>query len=224
MSARAGLATALCLCALGGLAGTGVQAVADWPEDLGDTWQQREFAGKTRYRAAADGSGTIVATAEASASALYREIEIDLRETPWLQWSWRVDRLPDIAAPETEKAGDDYGARVYVVREGFFGKLTARALNYVWSQRQPRGSRWPNAFTDNAVLWSVQRGPERTGEWITHTRNVRADWRAAFGTDIETLDGVALMTDADNSGSRSAARYGRIRFCADPDCSADRTP
>jgi hypothetical protein len=224
MSARGVVAAALCLATLGGLAGTGVRPVGDWPEDLGGTWQQREFAGTTRYRAAADDPGTIVATAEASASALYREIEIDLRETPWLQWSWRVDRLPDIAAPETEKAGDDYGARIYVVREGFFGKLSARALNYVWSQRQPRGSRWPNAFTGNAILWSVQQGRERTGEWITHTRNVRADWRAAFGTDIETLHGVALMTDADNSGSRSAARYGRIRFCADPDCSAIRAP
>jgi len=221
MNARSVLAAALCLFVAGGLADTGVRPVGDWPEDLGGAWQQREFVGTTRYRAAGDGAKAIVATADGSASALYREVEIDLRETPWLQWSWRVDRLPDIAVPETEKAGDDYGARIYVVREGFFGKLSARALNYVWSRRQPAGSRWPNAFTGNAVVWSVQKGSDRTGEWITHTRNVREDWRAAFGSDIERLDGVALMTDADNSGSRSEARYGRIRFCAEPDCSAD---
>lgn len=195
-----------------------VRVVGDWPDDLDGPWLQREFDGTTQYRAAEGDPATIVAHADGTASALYREIDIDLEKTPYLQWSWRVDRLPDIMVDETEKAGDDYGARIYVVKEGFFGKLSARALNYVWSQRQAAGDRWPNAFTDRAILWSVQHGPGRTGEWITYTRDIRADWRAAFGNDIESLDGVALMTDADNSGSRAAARYGRIRFCSDRRC------
>lgn len=194
------------------------RVVGDWPGDLDGPWQRRDFEGRTRYSAGEGEPPHVVAAADDGASALYREIEIDLTETPWLQWSWRMEQLPAIDAPETEKAGDDYGARVYVVREGFFGKLSANALNYVWSQRQPVDSRWPNAFTGRAVMWSVERGPDRAGEWVTHTRNVRADWRAAFGGDIERIHGVAIMTDADNSGSRAEARYGTIRFCAAPAC------
>lgn len=207
--------------ALAGMAAAEVRPVGQWPGDLDGPWRQKEFAGATEYRPGSGDPPHLVAVADASASALYREVTIDLDRTPWLQWSWRVEQLPEIAAPETEKAGDDYGARIYVVKEGFFGKLSSRALNYVWSQRQPADSRWPNAFTDRAILWSVQQGNERTGEWITYTRDIRADWRAAFGDEIDELDGIALMTDADNSGSRARARYGEIRFCADPDCSGD---
>lgn len=199
----------------------GIRVVGNWPGDLDGPWQRREFVGAARYNAGDGGRPSIDAVAEASASALYREIEVDLTRTPYLQWSWRVDRLPDIAAPETEKAGDDYGARVYVVHEGWFGKLSANALNYVWSQGQAAGSRWPNAFTGRAMMWSLQRGPRHTGEWISYTRDVRADWRTAFGENVDRIDGVALMTDADNSGSRAAASYGVIRFCATPDCGSE---
>lgn len=211
----------LALAGAGVVAAEGVRLVADWPGDLGDTWQRRDFVAATRYAPADGERAAIVASAEKSASALYREIEVDLTATPYLQWSWRVERLPAIDAAETEKTGDDYGARVYVVREGFFGKWSTNALNYVWSQRQPVGSTWPNAYTGRAMMWAVERGDARTGEWRTHTRDVRADWRAAFGEDVERIHGVALMTDADDSKSSAAARYGNIRFCATPDCGGD---
>ena len=212
------VALVLALAGAGVLAAGAVRLVGDWPGDLDGAWQRRDFVAATRYAPADGERPAIVATADASASALYREIEIDLTETPYLQWSWRVERLPAIAAAETEKAGDDYGARVYVVREGFFGKWSANALDYVWSQRQPAGSRWPNAYTGRAIMWSLEQGRAGIGEWRTHTRDVRADWRAAFGEDVERIHGVALMTDADDSQSSAAALYGNIRFCATPDC------
>jgi hypothetical protein len=59
---------------------------------------------------------------------------------------------------------------------------------------------------------AVASGPARTGEWTTHRRDVRADWRAAFEESIERIDGIAIMTDADDTGSRARARYGTIRF------------
>lgn len=211
----------LLLAAAGTVMAKETRVVGDWPADLDGPWQRRDFEGNTRYSAGDGNPPHVLAVAEGGASALFREIEIDLTETPWLQWSWRVDRLPDIDASETGKSGDDYGARVYVVREGFFGKLSANALNYVWSQRQPVDSRWPNAFTGRAVMWSVERDSNRVGEWVTYTRNVRDDWRAAFGDDIERIHGVAIMTDADNSASRAEARYGTIRFCATPECGSE---
>ena len=197
------------------------RVVGDWSGDFGDFWQVQEFEGRTDYSALPGPAAHLRALAVGSASALYREIEIDLEATPYLQWSWQVEQLPAIDASETKKSGDDYGARIYVVREGLFGKLTARALNYVWSQRQPPGSRWPNAFTDRTVMWSVDQGDERLGEWLSHTRNLRADWREVFGEDIRRIDGIAIMTDADNSGSRAAARYGTIRFCATAECTGE---
>ena len=138
------------------------------PAEIAD-WPQREFDGQVTYRLVEDDRPAVEAVAEDGATALYHEIEIDVSETPWLEWSWRVDELPQGEASEREKAGDDYGARIYVVQEGFFGKLSARALNYVWSRELAPG----------------------------------------------TIHGIAIMTDSDNTDSRSVARYGRIRLLSD---------
>lgn len=205
----------LCLAATRG----GVRSIADWRGGIPDEWQSQVFDGKTRYRMIEEGDEPFVqADARDSASCLYREIEIDVERTPWLQWSWRVDELPEIQSSERTKAGDDYAARIYVVRKGWLGSWTAEAVDYVWSRHEPVGARWPNAFTSNAVMWSVDQGRERIGQWVRHTRNMREDWRAAFGEDLGRLDGVAIMTDSDNSDSRARARFGSIRVCARADC------
>lgn len=184
------------------------------PAEIAD-WPQREFDGAVTYRLVEDDRPAVEAIAEDGATALYHEIEIDVSETPWLEWSWRVDELPQGEASEREKAGDDYGARIYVVQEGFFGKLSARALNYVWSRELAPGTQWPNAFTGRAQMISVERGDERRGEWVTYRRDLREDWQAAFGEAPGTIHGIAIMTDSDNTDSRSVARYGRIRLLPD---------
>ena len=184
------------------------------PAEIAD-WPQREFDGPVTYRLVGNGRPAVEAIAENGATALYREVEIDVGETPILEWSWRVDALPQGNASEREKAGDDYGARIYVVQEGFFGKLSARALNYVWSRELEPGTRWPNAFTGSARMISVEQGDKRLGEWVTYRHDLREDWRAVFDEAPGTIHGIAIMSDSDNTDTRASARYGSIRFSAD---------
>jgi len=215
MPARSLSLAALALVVLSAaLAGHAPQVIEFSPGEIAD-WPRREFDGAVTYRLVADDGPAVEAIAEDGATALYYEIEIDASQTPWLEWSWRVDELPRGEASERDKAGDDYGARIYVVQEGMFGKLSARALNYVWSRKLAPGTRWPNAFTGRARMISVQQGDARRGEWVTHRRDLREDWRAAFGKAPRTIHGIAIMTDSDNTGSRAVARYGSIRFTAD---------
>ncbi len=178
-------------------------------------WPRREFDGDVGYRLIDDDRPAVEAIAEDGATALYHEVDIDVSETPWLEWSWRVDELPQGDASERDKDGDDYGARIYVVQEGFFGKLSARALNYVWSRELEAGTQWPNAFTGRARMISVEQGDERRGEWVTYRRDLREDWQTAFDEAPGTIHGVAIMTDSDNTDSRSVARYGRIRLLSE---------
>lgn len=44
------------------------------------------------------------------------------------------------------------------------------------------------------------------------SRNVREDFKRFFDLDLDDIDAVALMTDCDNSGLKSAAYYGDIHF------------
>lgn len=199
-----------------------VEILGDWQEGIPAEWESQVFDGETRYSVDRDGGEAFVrAEAEDAASCLYRKVEIDVERTPYLRWSWRVDALPALDSSERTKAGDDYAARLYIVREGWLGWWTTKAIDYVWSSREPVGSRWPNAFASSAIMWSVDQGEARLGEWVEHTRNVRDDWRVAFGEELDRLDGIAIMTDTDNSGSRACADFGSIRFCESPDCRAD---
>lgn len=189
--------------------------VADWSQSSLADWQPERFAGETRYRPVMeDGQRWLAADAQASASGLLRKQRIDLNRTPYLNWSWRVrDGLAGL--DERARDGDDYAARVYVVVSGGALFWRTRALNYVWSGSQPRGSQWANAFTGQAQMLAVRGGDDATGTWQQEKRDVRADLQAIFGERIEAIDAVAIMTDADNSGGRAAADYGPIYFSAE---------
>lgn len=176
-------------------------------------WDEKVFSGRTVYTAL-PGQGLLLAESDAAASGLFREQRIDLLATPWLNWSWKVENVLQ-GVDERHKSGDDYPARIYVVVKGGLAFWKTRALSYVWASREPAGSTWPNAFTANAVMIAVQSGPGLAGELVRERRNVREDWRRAFGQDIEALDAVAIMTDTDNSGQKARAWYGQPWFSSD---------
>lgn len=175
-------------------------------------WSEQVFRGHTEYRPETiDGRTALAAVSRASASGLHRKINVDLRDTPYLEWSWRTENiLRDI--DETTKSGDDYPLRIYVIfTRGWFFWQT-HTLVYVWSSRQPAGAAWPNAYTSNAVVVAVQSGEHRLGEWVSNRRDVRADIQRYMGFNVDHIDAVAIMTDTDNSGQSARAWYGDIVF------------
>lgn len=181
-------------------------------------WEERIFKGSTRYRSVIlDDERVLRAEARASASALYQEIEIDLTKTPYLSWRWLIEETLDGVLNEQTKAGDDYVARIYVIQSGGLAFWRSKALNYVWTSGQEQGARWNNAFGQgNVKMWSLNSGSEGAGDWQSHTRDVRVDWLKAFGEEIDHIDGVAIMTDTDNTGQFATAWYADIVFSSAP--------
>lgn len=179
-------------------------------------WEEKSFSGKTQYQLVEQGDKTVLkATSQAAASGLFKKKRIDLQQTPWLNWRWRVDK-PLHALAEKTKSGDDYGARIYVVIDGgiFFWKT--RAVNYVWASASPKGESWPNAFADkNAMMLALRSSTDKPATWYQEKRNVAADLRQFFGAEIRYIDAIAIMTDTDNSGQQTIAQYDDIFFTSD---------
>ena len=175
-------------------------------------WQEKSFKGHTDYTFAKDEvSFALSGRCDGSASALYKYMTVDLLKTPMLKWSWRIEGI-HAGLDDVSKTGDDYAARVYVIYKGKI-PWDVKAINYVWANSMKEGSSWPNAFTSKSVMVAQKSGAPKNGEtWTEETRNVREDFMKYFDMDISRIDGIAIMTDCDNSGGRAAGHYRDIQF------------
>ncbi len=185
----------------------------------------------TAYTLVGDSSTVVVrAEAEASASGLTREIKIDPKKYPTIQWQWKVSNILKKGSVY-QKDGDDYPARIYITFEydpsklSFFEKVkyqTVRwlygqypplaAINYIWESKASIGTMVPNPYTDRVMMIVVESGEEKLNQWVKEERNVFEDYKKAFGEEPPMISGVAIMTDTDNTGEKAVAYYGDILF------------
>jgi hypothetical protein len=185
----------------------------------------------TRYSLVVDGDRVVLrAQAQASASGIAREISVDPRTHPMVEWRWKVMRLVE-GGDLRSKAGDDYSARVYVTfdldpatlpagdrmrlamaRLAHGDKVPAAALCYVWDRKAARDTIVANAYTDRVRMIVAESGPDRVGQWVGIRRNVREDYRRAFAEAPPAVSGVIVSSDTDNTGESVVAYYGDISF------------
>lgn len=176
-------------------------------------WEERSFQGHTEYTLVErDGVRAIEARCDNSASGLFIEGTFDLEQTPILEWQWRVDTLPATNADETARPGDDFALRVYVIVDGGWRPWRSRAITYVWTRDVATGRNWANPWVEQVEMLALRQGEAETGEWLTERRNLVDDFQRLHDRDIERIDGLAVMTDCDNTGTDARAWYGRIRL------------
>lgn len=189
------------------------QASRDWKASDIIDWEPHSFEGNTDYQVGSDRSQIIARCRDGQASGLFYRGKIDLDETPMISWEWRVNEFPDVENEQT-KAGDDFAARIYVVKEHSILKWRTRALNYVWAQYSEAGSDWANPFADQAHMIALRQGEPGDDEWHTETRNMRDDFTQFHDEAPDTINAIAIMTDCDNSNSDATAEYRSIRVHA----------
>jgi len=230
----AGLLGILCLAAMGT---PSALRVGDFSEaaptdSIPAGWNEIRFGQNdsgTRYNLVRRDSTVVVqARSENGSSSLIRHPHVDLSEYPILEWRWRVEELPARADVATDTT-DDAAARLYVtfdyddlgvidriklalLRRFGYEKAPSRALNYLWATRHDAGTIIESPYTDQIMMMPVRSGGRQTGEWVTERRNVRADYREAFDGAPPPVNGVAIMTDTDNTGGTATALYGDIVF------------
>jgi len=185
----------------------------------------------TRYRITLwEGHYAIEASADHSMALLARPVEIDLNRTPVLCWRWRVD-APLVKADMATKAGDDYAARVYVsftmpaselsfvtrtklkLARSIYGDVVPdAAINYVWDNRYPVGTRKPNAYTDRTRMIVAESGAANAGLWVMARHDVQQDVVAEFGSEQARLIQLSVAADTDNTGERAHAGFSGFHF------------
>jgi hypothetical protein len=200
---------------------------------LPDGWKPLTFKKipkQTAYELIKDGDAVVVkAVSDASASGLTKAVNIDPKEYPIVRWRWKVENVLK-HSDVTRKDGDDYPARLYITfaydpdkvslgkklkfktGQALFGDIPIGALNYIWDTNTPIGTIVENAYTDFAQMVVVESGMQKVGRWVSEERNIYEDYKQAFGEEPPLMNGVAIMTDTDNTKEQATAYYGDIQF------------
>jgi hypothetical protein len=179
-----------------------------------------------------EGRTVLRARANASASGLQKALDLDPRQRPMLEWSWRVLGLIP-GADVRDRFAEDSPVRVILAFDGdkstlpvkdrmLFERarlLTGRelpyaTLMYVWENQAPVEAVIDNPHTDRVRKIVVASGADELGRWHQFRRDIVADYKRAFGGEPGRLIAVGVMTDTDNTGESAEAFYGDLRLLA----------
>ena len=170
---------------------------------------------KTIYTVGSNKNGSFYkAVADNAASGLGKEVKIDLNKTPFINITWKIERdLPGIK--ENTKKGHDFAARVFAVKKTGATPLSNRAINYVFSSNNDIGFNSPSPYTKKSIDNVLASTKNNLNEWITVKSNVKEDFKRFHDLDVNELDGLAIMSDTDNSKMKAVAYYQNIYFSAE---------
>ena len=146
-------------------------------------------------------------------STINKEVKgkVNLKETPILEWSWKVVALPK-GGNSCVKATDDQAGQVFVMWPRFPEQVRSQIIGYVWDSTQPVGTTCKSEKTGMVTYIVVRSGAADAGKWITERRNVAQDYKKVYGADPENPGVVSISIDSNDTGSYSESFMGPIAF------------
>ena len=170
---------------------------------------------KTIYSVGSNEKGNFLkAIADNAASGLGKELKIDLNKTPFINITWKIEK--DLAGiKENTKKGHDFAARVFAVKKTGATPLSNRAINYVFSSNNKIGFNSPSPYTKKSIDNVLATTINNLDEWVTVKSNVKEDFKKFHDLDVNELDGLAIMSDTDNSKMKAVAYFQNIYFSSE---------
>ena len=170
---------------------------------------------KTIYTVGSNKNGKYLkAVANNAASGLGKELKINLSSTPFINITWKVEKNLD-GIKESTKKGHDFAGRVFVIKKTGATALSNRAVNYVFSSNDSVGNNWPSPYTKKSIDNVLSTTKEHMNEWVTVKANVKKDFKKFHDLDVDEIDGIAIMTDTDNSKMTAITYFQNIYFSAE---------
>lgn len=187
-----------------------------------DSWQDFTFRRytPTTYERLGD---RLRIRGEGTSSMLFRVLPPELRDTRRASWRWKARR--SVGATDLgRRGGEDRNLALYFVftdpvtaarikpgaRASRVLGRNARVLVYAWGDQVPPGTRKPNPYDPQRGVIYILR-PAGTGE-ARESRDLLADYRAAFGEEPGKLVAVAVAADSDDTGSALDSELSDLRL------------
>lgn len=176
-------------------------------------WTAKEFVGHASVELIRDEARLALRLrSEQSSFALYRDVVVDLKEFPFLSWSWKVVRLP-ADGDVRERAADDQAAQIYLIFPRWPAPLrTSDVIGYVWDSRAPVGTRLTSTKAANVKIIVLESGRSQAETWRMEQRDVANDYTALFGRQPPRVGQVAVMIDTNDTRGAAEALIGDLIF------------
>jgi len=148
-------------------------------------------------------------------STIARELAVDLKVTPILEWSWRVVSFP-AGADIRRKDASDLTAHLFAVWPRTPAWLRSRLLGYAWDEHLPAQSVERSQKVGTVTFVVVRSGLADLNRWVTERRDVYADYVKIYGEPPDNPRVMAISIDTNDTHSTAEAFIGRIAFSSDP--------
>ena len=144
-------------------------------------------------------------------STISKEIKgkVNLKDTPILEWSWKMVALPK-GGNSCVKATDDQAGQVFVMWPRFPEQVRSQIIGYVWDTTQPVGTTCKSEKTGMVTYIVVRSGAAEVGKWMTERRNVAQDYKKIYGDNPENPGVISISIDSNDTGSYSESFIGPI--------------
>ena len=103
---------------------------------------------------------------------------------------------------------------MFVVKKTGSTALSNRAINYVFSSNNKIGFSSPSPYTKKSIDNVLSTTKNNLNQWVTVKANVKKDFKKFHDLDVNELDGLAIMSDTDNSKMKAIAYFQNIYFSA----------
>ncbi|MGH7383998.1 MAG: DUF3047 domain-containing protein [Candidatus Rokuibacteriota bacterium] len=194
--------------------------VEDWsrqPEGkagIPDGWKGQSWGSpKYDFRVATQGGRKVLhLKSQDDSSTISKEIKVDVKSHPILQWSWQAVALPK-GGDARKAATDDQAAQLYVTFPRFPSQVRSRIISYLWDTTAPGNAVFKSEKTGLVTYVVVRSGPADLGKWLTESRNVLEDYRKIYGeAPGEEVGAISISIDSNDTRSSAESYFGEILF------------
>jgi hypothetical protein len=192
------------------------------PGGVPEGWALQRYRGEPvmRMQKAEDLVYLTMISSGDTAFGIKKELPLDLKERPFLNWRWRANRLPqggDIRRADK----DDQAIQLYLIFKtpGTVMAFQEPALAYIWDSEAPPGLtvRSPQRLMGAVRYIVVRSGANAAGQWHREKRNVFDESQRAFhdvrkGGQLGLIRGALLFINTHHTKGEAEADIGEIYF------------
>lgn len=154
-----------------------------------------------------------------SSFGIKKEMDVKIKEYLFLNWEWRVARLP-VGADIRKADTDDQAIQIYVAFKptGWPAKLKTPTIGYIWGVECPKDtvvtSQQPLA---SKVRYIVLRNKnDKLNEWYHEKRNLEEDYKKLFpdidGGQPRDIEGISFYINSQHTKSEAESYIYNVRF------------